>query len=126
MNLSSFWITLIGLTLSFNVHAEQLPYTQATFDALAKDGKPVLVEIHADWCPTCRTQGPIVKDLLTEKELAGITTLRVNFDNQKSVLKTYKVRQQSTLIGFKAGKEVGRSIGDTDKKSIRKLMLKTL
>jgi len=29
-------------------------FDQATFDALLKSGKPTLVMVHADWCPTCR------------------------------------------------------------------------
>lgn len=126
MKTSSLWIGILGLVLSLNLQAESLPYTQAAFDTLAKQGKSVLVEVHADWCPTCRAQSPLISDLLKEKELAGITTLRVDFDNQKLVLKTFKARQQSTLIGFKGGKEVGRSVGDTDKRSIKKLLMKTL
>lgn len=101
-------------------------FDQAAFDALQKQGKPVLVEIHADWCPTCKTQEPILSDLLKTPELSGLTALRVDFDKQKNVVKSFKVQYQSTLIVFKGGREVGRSTGDTKKDSIAALLKKAL
>lgn len=99
-------------------------FDQAAFDALLKQGKPVLVHVHADWCPTCKAQDAVLSDLLKTPELQGLTALRVDFDAQKDVVKTFKARSQSTLIVFKGGKEVGRSTGDTKKESIAALLKK--
>lgn len=30
-------------------------------DRLLANGQPVVVDLHADWCPTCRAQAPIVR-----------------------------------------------------------------
>lgn len=98
------------------------PFDQAAFDALQKQGKPILVTIHADWCPTCKAQDPIVSELLKTPALQGITALRVDFDKQKEVVRMFKAQYQSTLIVFKGGKEVGRSTGDTRKESIAALL----
>lgn len=98
----------------------------STFDALQKEGKPVLVAIHADWCPTCKAQEPILAELLKSPELQGLTSLRVDFDKQKDVVKSFKATMQSTLIVFKGGKEVGRSTGDTKQDSIAALLKKAL
>lgn len=111
---------------SSSVMAEPQAYTQAAFDALQKEGKPTLVEVHATWCSTCRTQAPIINSLLKEPEFSGITALRVDYDDQEDVLASFKVRRQSTLIVFKNGKEVGRSTGDTSRVSISKLLQKAL
>lgn len=111
---------------SSSVMAEPQAYTQAAFDALQKEGKPTLVEVHATWCSTCRTQTPIINSLLKEPEFSGITALRVDYDDQEDVLTSFKVRRQSTLIVFKNGKEVGRSTGDTSRVSISKLLQKAL
>lgn len=108
------------------VRAEQLPYTDAAFDKLVENGKSVLIVIHASWCPTCRAQGPIINELLDEKEFTDITALRIDFDTQKPALKAFNARQQSTLISFKGKKEVGRSVGDTNKASIKQLLIKSL
>lgn len=101
-------------------------FDQATFDTLQKDGKPTLVMIHADWCPTCKAQGPILSDLLGSPEYKSINALRVDFDKQKDAVKNFKATMQSTLIVFKGGKEVGRSMGDTKKDSIADLLKKAI
>ncbi|HTD03056.1 thioredoxin family protein [Undibacterium sp.] len=101
-------------------------YTQAEFDSLQKSGKPTLVMVHADWCPTCRAQDPLLLDLLQTPALKGITALSVDFDTQKDVLRSFHVSKQSTLIVFKDGKEVARSTGDTNKDSLASLLKKAL
>jgi thioredoxin-like negative regulator of GroEL len=106
--------------------AADQPFDQAKFDAALKEGKPALVFIHAEWCPTCKAQEPIVEELLKTPELRGITAWRVDFDKQKPVVKAFGVRYQSTLIVFKGGKEVGRSTGDTKKESIAALLKKAI
>jgi len=93
---------------------------------LKKEGKPILVVIHADWCPTCRAQAPIISELLGMPEYKSLNALRVDFDGQKDVVKAFKVTMQSTLIVYKGGKEVGRSTGDTRKDSIAALLKKAI
>lgn len=101
-------------------------FEQASFDALQKEGKPILVMIHADWCPTCRAQAPIVSGFLSSPEYKSLNALRVDFDQQKDVVKRFKATMQSTLIVFSGGKEVGRSTGDTRKDSIEALLKKAI
>lgn len=108
------------------VFAADTPFDAAKFDTLNKEGKSILVAVHADWCPTCKAQEPIVSDLLKSPEMSGITSFRVDFDNQKDAVKRFKAQYQSTLIVFKGGKEVGRSTGDTKKESITALLKKAI
>ena len=106
--------------------ASNQAFDQAAFDGLQQQGKPTLVMIHADWCPTCKAQEPIIRELLKTPELQSIVALRVDFDKQKTVVKAFKVQYQSTLIVFKGGKEVGRSTGDTRKDRIVALLRKAI
>jgi thioredoxin-like negative regulator of GroEL len=101
-------------------------YDQASFDRLIQSGRPTLVMVHADWCQTCPAQGPIVPDLLQTPALSVITSLRGDFDAQAVVARAFKATQQSTLIVFKNGKEVGRSIGDTHRDSIEALLKRAI
>ena len=117
---------LLAILVSGSAFAAGLPYVKADFDALQKAGKPALVMIHADWCPTCRAQDPIVQDLLRRPEFAAIAPLRVDFDQQKDAVKGFRATTQSTLIVFKGGKEAGRSTGDTNRESIAALLRKVL
>lgn len=107
-------LLFIALLLPLFAHAVGESYTQEKLDALNKAGKPVLVFIYADWCPTCRAQEKVLEKLLGIDEFRGITTLRVDFDAQRKVVRSFGVRYQSTLIVFKNGKEIGRMTGETD------------
>lgn len=112
--------------LAVGIAQADTPFDATKFDALNKEGKPILVAVHADWCPTCKAQEPIVSELLKTPELKGITAFRVDFDGQKDAVKRFKVQYQSTLIVFKGGKEVGRSTGDTKKEGIATLLKKAI
>jgi len=120
-------IRAVFLLLIFtSAHAGEEAFTQSAFDRLQKGGQPILVFIYAAWCPTCRTQEPIVSKLLKQDEFKSITPLRVDFDRQKNVVKEFKAIMQSTLIVFKNGKEAGRSTGDTSEAGIAGLLKKAL
>ncbi|MFA6180400.1 MAG: thioredoxin family protein [Candidatus Methylopumilus sp.] len=119
-------LSLLALFLSASAHAESAAFTQARFDTLQKEGKPILVAIHADWCPTCRAQTKILVPLLSNSKYKNVSSLRVDFDDQKDIVKYFKATQQSTLIVFKDGKEVGRSTGETSADKIEQLVQKSL
>lgn len=104
--------------------AEQKAFDAPTFAALQEAGKPILIDVHADWCPTCKQQAPIISSLLASPEFKDYTMLAVNFDSQPAVLRQFNVTQQSTLIVFKGKAELGRSTGDTRKESIATLLRK--
>lgn len=114
--------------LVFPLYAQAVgePYTQEKLDALNESGQPVLVFVHAEWCPTCRTQDKLLGELLPTREFKAITTLKVDFDAQKSVVKAFGVQYQSTLILFKGGKEAARVTGETDRERIAALLRKAL
>ncbi|WP_228125088.1 thioredoxin family protein [Candidatus Methylospira mobilis] len=61
---------------------------------------------------------PIIEKLLKQDSYRHINALRVDFDGQKQVVKTFNADRQSTLIMFKGGREMGRSLGDTSKQGI--------
>jgi thioredoxin 1 len=126
MKLITKLLVVAALFFPFFAHAVGEPYTQEKLDNLNNAGKPALVFIYADWCPTCRAQEKILNSLLPTDEFKGITTLRVNFDKQKAVVKAFGAMYQSTLIVFKGGREVARVTGDTDPDRIAALLHKAL
>jgi len=93
---------------------------------VTKRGKPVVVDFAASWCPTCKAQKPIVKALLNEPARKPLTLFVADFDKEEALKKRLGVTMQSTLIAFKAGKEVARSTGQTDKAELGALLDKAL
>lgn len=121
-----FYPLFLLLTFVSSAYAGEEAYSQASFDKLQQQGLPILVSIHADWCPTCRAQAPLISKLLKQGDYQRINALRVDFDQQKEVVQAFKANAQSTLIVFKGGKEVGRSLGDTSEDGIAKLLKNAL
>lgn len=101
-------------------------YTAQAFAAAQAAGEPILVHIHAPWCPTCQAQDPILDKLIHEPKFQGLKFFRVDFDSQKDAVREFKATTQSAIIVFKGGKETGRSAGDTDPASIAALLDKAL
>ncbi|MDR9384179.1 thioredoxin family protein [Ralstonia sp. 11b] len=118
-------ITLVA-SASLAVAGEIKPYTPQAFDQLTHAGKPVVVEVSASWCPTCKAQKPIVEGLMKQPAYRDVTVLTVDFDSDKAALKTFKVNMQSTFVAFKGATEVGRSVGDTTPFGIESLIRKTV
>jgi len=115
-----------GLLVSAASAAERSDFTQDAFDAAQKAGKPILVEIHATWCPICKAQAPILADLEKEPRFKDLAVFHVDFDDQKDVVKRFGARIQSTLITFKGESETGRSVGDTNRETLAALLAKAL
>ncbi|MHB8495906.1 MAG: thioredoxin family protein [Casimicrobiaceae bacterium] len=126
MRLASFLGALLFGITAQAVAGTIESYDDATFAALQAAGKPVVIDVYADWCPTCKAQAPIVSELMKSPKFRSYTVLRVNFDTQKDVRRRLHVPEQSTLIVFRGSQEVARSVGDTDASSIAETLRKAL
>lgn len=111
---------------TFAMAGDIKPYSQQEFDRLTAGGKPVLLDINATWCPTCKQQKPIIASLMKQPAYKDITALTIDFDANKPTLKKFKVTSQSTLVAFKGAKEVGRSVGDINPDGIEGLFKKAV
>jgi thioredoxin 1 len=115
------WLLLVG-----GVLADEVPFNQAQFDRDKAAGKPVVVYFHADWCPTCRAQKPIVDKLAKDPALKAVTIFVADYDTETALEKTLKVGSQSTFVVFKQGHEVTRSTGQTQEPVIRSVLQQAL
>jgi len=102
--------------------ANEIPFNQAQFDATRDAGKPVAVVFHADWCPTCRAQAPVLKGLTQTPEFKSLTLYIADFDTENALKKSLGVTKQSTIVVFKNGREAARSTGDTQQDNLAALL----
>ena len=104
--------------------ATESVFSQAAFSAAQHEGKPILVNISATWCPTCAAQKPILAQIFNEPAFKDLVVYHVDFDSQKDVVRAMGAQMQSTLIAYNGNKETGRSTGDTNAGSIKALVSK--
>jgi thiol-disulfide isomerase/thioredoxin len=120
--------TLLALSsiMSVAMAGDIKPFDQGAFDKLTQEGKPVVLDINATWCPTCKAQKPIIDGLMKQPAYKDVTLMTLDFDADKPTLKKFKVTMQSTLVAFKGDKEVARSTGDTTPAGLEALVKKTV
>lgn len=102
--------------------AEFRAFDQAAFAAAQAEGRPILVEVAADWCPTCRAQAPIIRESAADPAFDNLLVLRIDYDRQRDAWRGLGARQQSTLIAFSGARETDRAVGVTDTRRIVALM----
>lgn len=112
-----------ALTASAN---ESKPFEAAAFQQAQADGKTVLVDFAASWCPTCRKQAPVIDSLLKQEKFKDVVAFKADYDEEKDLKKALKVASQSTLVVFKGQKEAGRAAGITSPEAIGELLAKGL
>ena len=101
-------------------------YDASEFMMAQKKGKTIVVDVYADWCPTCRAQAPILEELRTEKQSGDVLFVKVNFDEEKAFLREHRIPRQSTVLVFKGMDETARSIAQTDRAALRSAVLGAL
>ena len=102
--------------------AERVDYTDEAFNAAKASGRPILVDVWASWCPTCKAQHFVFQDLFKDDKYKNLLVLKVDFDAQDDIVRRFKAPGQSTLIVYKGDQELGRSVGDTNPNTIRALI----
>jgi thiol-disulfide isomerase/thioredoxin len=121
---TSLFYSLIVLLISLSNwgNASDLPNSQAfdkaVFDQLQTQGKPVLIDVYASWCPTCERQQWTLKRYFEENPNTDLTVMVVDFDDDKQWVSYFKAPRQSTLALYQNNERIWFSVAETRKRYI--------
>ncbi|MDY6276969.1 MAG: thioredoxin [Bacteroidales bacterium] len=84
--------------------------TKNNFAEILATDKPVLVDFWAVWCGPCRMLSPTVDDIAAKYE-GKVEVVKCNVDDCQDIAIEYGIRSIPTLIFFKNGEVVKRTVG---------------
>ncbi len=84
---------------------------------LTRGDVPVLVDFWAPWCAPCRMMAPAFEQAAAQLE-PRVRLLKVNTEEEQGVAAQLAIRSIPTLALFAGGREVARTSGAMDARSI--------
>ena len=97
---------------------EIIHVTEATFkQEVLESDKPVLVDFWATWCGPCKMLAPTVSEIADEYE-GKVKVCKLDVDQAMDIAMSYGVASIPTLILFKDGEIVKKSVGVVSKTEI--------
>ncbi|MBR4636298.1 MAG: thioredoxin [Clostridia bacterium] len=99
----------------------EITLTKENFDAEIGGETPILVDFWASWCGPCKMLMPIIDQIAKEAD-GKYKVGKVNVDEQGELAMRYGIQSIPTLIVFKNGEEVNRSLGVRPKGAILEML----
>ena len=91
--------------------------TTNTFDELINTEYAV-VDCYGDFCGACVILEPIYHEMASD--LSGIRFMQINITQEQGIAAKYGVDAMPTLLYFRNGKEVARSLGSMEREELHK------
>lgn len=87
-----------------------LQFTDETAREAIASGKPVVIDLWAEWCGPCLKLGPAVEQLAEEFEGKAIVG-KLNVDENDEISSQFRVRNIPTVLFIKDGELKDRTVG---------------
>ena len=91
--------------------------TNTSFDELLQAEKLDIVDFWATWCGPCRMLSPLLDEVEAEME-DKVVVVKVNVDDADEIAMRYRIMSIPTLLFFKNGAMVDRTVGAMPKSAL--------
>ena len=91
--------------------------TEENFNSIIGTDKPVMIDFGATWCGPCKALAPRIEEI--EKEYEGRAVVgTADVDECSDLAAQFRIRNVPTVIFFKGGQPVDKSVGLVAKESL--------
>jgi len=90
------------------------PFSADRFAELQAQSALILLDVYADWCPTCAEQQKVLQAFQEQHPEVELHVLQIDFDSQKRYVRRFRAPRQSTFILYRGTERVWFSVAETD------------
>jgi thioredoxin 1 len=98
--------------------------TDGSFEEFIQSNKIAVIDCWAAWCMPCRMLSPVIEELAQEQK--GVTFGKLNVDHNRATPMKFGVMSIPTLLYFKNGQLVDKTIGALPKTAIKNRLEKII
>ncbi len=91
--------------------------TDDNIDELSTKYSQLVVDCWAEWCGPCRMLGPTIEELAGEMQ-GKVVFGKLNTDENRKIPRQYGIMSIPTILYFKEGEVVGKTVGALPKEYI--------
>ena len=95
----------------------EITITEQNFDEVLNSNPVVMVDFGATWCGPCKALAPVVEEIAAEYE-GRAAICKADVEECPDIASRFRIRNVPTVIFFKNGTAVDKSVGLVQKSTL--------